>query len=104
MDISRSTDRERWQIKKRKISEKQNIKKKVYDQARGRTRINIGAAFQRWRELKEREDLEADAEVALFLLDIRSFLTASTPSGKLSTGHEHDCWDLLMFRHKSARH
>ncbi len=35
MDISRSTiDRERWQIKKRKISEKQNIKKKGYDQAR----------------------------------------------------------------------
>uniref|UniRef100_A0A673LVG4 Uncharacterized protein n=1 Tax=Sinocyclocheilus rhinocerous TaxID=307959 RepID=A0A673LVG4_9TELE len=55
--------------KKRKISEKQNIKKKGYDQARGRTRVNIGAAFQRWRELKEREGLESDAEVALFLLD-----------------------------------
>ncbi len=69
-DISRSTiDRARWQVKKRKISEKQNIKKKGYDQARGRTRINIGAAFQRWRELKERENLESDAEVALFLLD-----------------------------------
>uniref|UniRef100_A0A673GNR2 Uncharacterized protein n=1 Tax=Sinocyclocheilus rhinocerous TaxID=307959 RepID=A0A673GNR2_9TELE len=37
--------------------------------ARGRTRVNIGAAFQRWRELKEREGLESDAEVALFLLD-----------------------------------
>ncbi len=52
--------------KKRKISEKQNIKKKGYDQARGRTRVNIRAAFQRWRELKEREGLESDAEVKLF--------------------------------------
>ncbi len=69
-DISRSTiDRERWQIKKRKISEKQNIKKKGYDQASGRTHVNIRAAFQRWRELKERERLESDAKVALFLFD-----------------------------------
>uniref|UniRef100_A0A8C1WFA9 Uncharacterized protein n=1 Tax=Cyprinus carpio TaxID=7962 RepID=A0A8C1WFA9_CYPCA len=43
--------------------------KKGYDQARGRTRVNIGEAFQRWTELKEREGLELDAEVALFLLD-----------------------------------
>ncbi len=51
MDFSRSTiDRENWKIKKRKISEEQNIKKKGYNQARGRTRVNIGAAFQRWRE------------------------------------------------------
>ncbi|XP_016398799.1 uncharacterized protein LOC107732068 isoform X6 [Sinocyclocheilus rhinocerous] len=55
--------------KKRKISEEQSIKKKGYDQARGKTRVNIGAAFQRWRELKERLGLESDAEVALFLLD-----------------------------------
>uniref|UniRef100_A0A671Q8S0 Uncharacterized protein n=1 Tax=Sinocyclocheilus anshuiensis TaxID=1608454 RepID=A0A671Q8S0_9TELE len=48
---------------------RENIKKKGYDQARGRTRENIGAAFQRWRELKEREGLESDGEVALFLLD-----------------------------------
>ncbi len=69
-DISRLTiDRENWKIKKRKISEEQNIKKKGYDQARGRTRVNIGAAFQRWRELKGREGLESDNEVALFLFD-----------------------------------
>uniref|UniRef100_A0A673JXV6 Uncharacterized protein n=1 Tax=Sinocyclocheilus rhinocerous TaxID=307959 RepID=A0A673JXV6_9TELE len=43
--------------------------KSYYDHARGRTRINIGAAFQWWRELKEREGLESDAKVALFLLD-----------------------------------
>uniref|UniRef100_A0A672K5J1 Uncharacterized protein n=1 Tax=Sinocyclocheilus grahami TaxID=75366 RepID=A0A672K5J1_SINGR len=37
--------------------------------ARSRTRVNMGSAFQRWRELKEREGLRLDAEVALFLLD-----------------------------------
>ncbi len=68
-DIRRLTiDRERWQIKKRKISEKQNIKK-GYNPPRGRIRVNIGAAFQRWRELKEWEGLESDAEVELFLFD-----------------------------------
>ncbi len=55
--------------KKRTISEKQNIKKLGYDQARGRTHINIGAASQWWRELKKREGLEAVAEVVLFFLD-----------------------------------
>ncbi len=55
--------------KKRKISEKQNIKKKGYDQARGRAQVNIGAALLRWSELKERKGLESDAKVALFLLD-----------------------------------
>uniref|UniRef100_A0A672Q0Z3 Uncharacterized protein n=1 Tax=Sinocyclocheilus grahami TaxID=75366 RepID=A0A672Q0Z3_SINGR len=44
------------------------VRGKGYNQKRGRTRVNIGAAFQRWRELKEREGLESDAEVALFLL------------------------------------
>ncbi len=68
--ISRSTiDRERWQIQNNQISEKQNIKKKGYDQATGRTRVNIGAAFQRWREQKEWEGLESDAGVVLFLFD-----------------------------------
>uniref|UniRef100_A0A671KRQ9 Uncharacterized protein n=1 Tax=Sinocyclocheilus anshuiensis TaxID=1608454 RepID=A0A671KRQ9_9TELE len=43
--------------------------KKAYDKARSRTRVNIGSAFQRWRELKEREGLRSDTEVALFLLD-----------------------------------
>ncbi len=72
MDISRSTiDRERWQIKKRKISEKQNIKKKGCDQARGLNRVNIGATFQQWRDLKNSNEhgLETDVRVVLLLLD-----------------------------------
>uniref|UniRef100_A0A8C2HQC6 Uncharacterized protein n=1 Tax=Cyprinus carpio TaxID=7962 RepID=A0A8C2HQC6_CYPCA len=50
---------------KRKTSAEQ---KKAYDKARSNTHVNIGSAFQRWRELKEREGLQSDAEVALFLL------------------------------------
>ncbi len=48
MNISRSNiDRENWTIKKRKISDEQNIKKKgYYDQARDRTRINFRAAVE----------------------------------------------------------
>ncbi len=42
---------------------------RFYDKARSRTRVNIGSAFQRWREFKEREGLRSDAEVALFLPD-----------------------------------
>ncbi len=68
-DISRSTiDRENWKIKKRKMLEEQNITNKGFDQASCRTRVNIGAAFQRWRELKERQGLEADADVAHVLI------------------------------------
>uniref|UniRef100_A0A671MDM4 Uncharacterized protein n=1 Tax=Sinocyclocheilus anshuiensis TaxID=1608454 RepID=A0A671MDM4_9TELE len=44
-------------------------KKTKEENARSRTRVNFGSAFQRWRELKEREGLRSDAEVALFLLD-----------------------------------
>ena len=34
-----------------------------------KTRIVIGKAFERWRELKELNIFKSDAEVALFLLD-----------------------------------
>lgn len=45
------------------------LKKKGYDQARGKCRVNIGEAFQRWRDLRELLGLKLDADVALFLLD-----------------------------------
>lgn len=34
-----------------------------------RSRVNIGLAFERWRELKAENGLRSDAEVALCLLD-----------------------------------
>ncbi len=47
-DNSRSTtDIGNWKIKKRKISEEQYIKKKGYNQAGGKARVNIGAAVER---------------------------------------------------------
>ncbi len=33
----------------------------VFDKARSKTRVNIGSAFQRWRELKECQDVTLDA-------------------------------------------
>ncbi len=50
------------------ISEKSLFEDRLQE-ARGRSRVNIRASFQRWRELKERKELESDAEVALFLRD-----------------------------------
>uniref|UniRef100_A0A673GHT8 Uncharacterized protein n=1 Tax=Sinocyclocheilus rhinocerous TaxID=307959 RepID=A0A673GHT8_9TELE len=37
-----------WRIKNKRGKRLRN------DKARSRTRVNIGSAFQRWRELKER--------------------------------------------------
>uniref|UniRef100_A0A671RUI6 Uncharacterized protein n=1 Tax=Sinocyclocheilus anshuiensis TaxID=1608454 RepID=A0A671RUI6_9TELE len=54
-----------WRIKNKRGKRLRN------DKARSRTRVNIGSAFQRWRELKERKGLRSDAVAALFLLDRR---------------------------------
>ncbi|CAM4574040.1 unnamed protein product [Leuciscus chuanchicus] len=43
--------------------------KQALDKARGQTRVNIGAAFERWRQLRELKGLKSDAEVAVFLLN-----------------------------------
>ena len=39
------------------------------DKRRGKTRVNIGAAFSRWSVVKESEGLKSHADVATFLLD-----------------------------------
>ncbi|XP_018520403.1 uncharacterized protein LOC108875766 isoform X3 [Lates calcarifer] len=57
---------------KRIRTDEYKCKKKGYDKARGKTRVNLGAAFQRWRDLRERKGLKTDEEVALFLLDSES--------------------------------
>lgn len=41
------------QPKKRKTEAEKAATKKALDKARGQTRVNIGTAFQRWRQLKE---------------------------------------------------
>ncbi|XP_074546818.1 uncharacterized protein LOC141805591 isoform X2 [Halichoeres trimaculatus] len=54
---------------KRIRTEEHKIKKKVYDHNRGKTRVNIGVAFRRWRELRDLTELKTDEDVAVFLLD-----------------------------------
>ncbi|XP_053195562.1 uncharacterized protein LOC128379949 [Scomber japonicus] len=67
--------------KKEKPEEERTANKKALDKARGQTRINIGVAFERWRQLRDLKGLNSDAEVALFLLDSHEKdRSTSTPS------------------------
>uniref|UniRef100_A0A8C1IYK9 Uncharacterized protein n=1 Tax=Cyprinus carpio TaxID=7962 RepID=A0A8C1IYK9_CYPCA len=66
--------------------------KKAYDKARSRTCVNIGSAFQCWRELKEREGLRSYAKVALFLLDRWVTLVFEPPGpAEVPQAHWHMC-------------
>lgn len=51
------------------LSEMTRKRKREDDKNRGRTRINIGAAFTHWRELKEEVGFPTDAGLALMLMD-----------------------------------
>lgn len=53
------------QNKRKKLADKERVEEGVSDEAR----INIGAAFQRWREIRELKGFKTDAEFATFLLD-----------------------------------
>ncbi|CAL8325221.1 unnamed protein product [Arctogadus glacialis] len=55
--------------RKRKTETEKAATIKKLETARGKTRINIGLAFQRWRQLRELNGLKSDAMVAVFLLD-----------------------------------
>ena len=55
--------------KKRKPEAEKAATRKALDIERSRTRVNIGAAFERWRQLGHVMGLKNDAEVAFFLLD-----------------------------------
>ncbi|XP_078023657.1 uncharacterized protein LOC117259352 [Epinephelus lanceolatus] len=58
------------QSKKRKVlSEETKKRKREAPRIKGQSRINIGPAFTRWRELKDEEGFLTDAALALFLLD-----------------------------------
>lgn len=49
--------------------DKSRLAKKESDRARGKTRINIGRAFERWRHFRELKGCKSDPELAFFLLD-----------------------------------
>ncbi|XP_074469043.1 uncharacterized protein LOC141754103 [Sebastes fasciatus] len=48
---------------------KRSSAKKASDKERDKTRINIGQAFPRWRNLRAAKGLQLDSELALLLLD-----------------------------------
>uniref|UniRef100_A0A672YGK9 Zinc finger protein 664-like n=1 Tax=Sphaeramia orbicularis TaxID=375764 RepID=A0A672YGK9_9TELE len=57
-------------LPKRKRTDEQKKAKRESDRARAKTRVNLGIAFDRWRELRELKGMKSDPELALFLLDI----------------------------------
>ncbi len=63
------TARPAKKAKKRKPEAEKAAMKKALDKARGQTRVNIGAGFERWRQLRHLKGLKSEAEVAVFLLD-----------------------------------
>ncbi|XP_065133775.1 uncharacterized protein [Paramisgurnus dabryanus] len=67
--------------RKRKSEAEKAATKQALDKARGQTRVNIGGAFERWRQLRELKGLKSDAEVAVFLLNSYEMdLSTSTPA------------------------
>ncbi|XP_031717725.1 activating transcription factor 7-interacting protein 2 [Anarrhichthys ocellatus] len=53
---------------------------KQHSHVQKETRVTIGLAFERWRELKTTNGLKTDAEVALSLLDVMQRSPASSPA------------------------
>ena len=49
--------------------ERKPPKKRKRNSDRDKTRVYIGVAFPRWRQLMREKNLKTDAEVATFLLD-----------------------------------
>ncbi|XP_074546810.1 uncharacterized protein LOC141805591 isoform X1 [Halichoeres trimaculatus] len=43
--------------------------RRILDKARAKTRVNIGSAFQRWRQLRQAKGMKSDTLLAEFLLD-----------------------------------
>ncbi|XP_051989400.1 poly [ADP-ribose] polymerase 2-like isoform X2 [Xyrauchen texanus] len=54
---------------KRKSIFEREIANKTAERERSKTRVILGDAFKRWRQLKDQEGLPTDAAVAFFLLD-----------------------------------
>ncbi|KAM4594263.1 uncharacterized protein V3H82_027528 isoform 3-T3 [Fundulus diaphanus] len=50
------------------MSEQARRRKRTLDRERSRTRVNIGQAFSQWRDLKEKEGCNSDADLAFLLM------------------------------------
>lgn len=54
---------------KRKRTGQPSNPRRIWDKKRAKSRINIGVAFPRWRELRKNLGLQFDADLACVLLD-----------------------------------
>lgn len=55
--------------KRAPMTEEAKQAKREGDKNRGRTRVNLGLAFNRWRELRNLRGFKSDIHLAFFLLD-----------------------------------
>ncbi|XP_026215279.1 uncharacterized protein LOC113161708 [Anabas testudineus] len=76
MDAGKQTDSEQTEFVRARSS--RAASKRLSDQKRSKTRVNIGGAFKTWRRLRARHDFKNDAEVANFLLN--SYLRTKSES------------------------
>ncbi|KAJ8271057.1 hypothetical protein GJAV_G00122270 [Gymnothorax javanicus] len=68
-------------IKRKQTKDERQALKRELTRARDKTRISIGSAFQRWRELRDLKGFRNDAELAVFLLDTyQAGSLATTPT------------------------
>ncbi|KAG5281677.1 hypothetical protein AALO_G00047570 [Alosa alosa] len=56
--------------------------KRISDRKRAKTRVNLGSAFHRWRQLLDSKEMQFDSELATFLLDWYEGPQTSTPMKK----------------------
>ena len=54
---------------KRKRTGEINDPRRFWDKRRNKTKVNIGVAFPRWRELRDKLNLQRDAELACILIN-----------------------------------
>ncbi len=64
-----SVGKDKSRKRKRKRTGQPNDPRREWDKKRAKTRINIGLAFPKWRELRDTLQLERDADLACVLLD-----------------------------------
>ncbi|CAL8406470.1 unnamed protein product [Arctogadus glacialis] len=64
-----STNTTKTAKKRGKTLVERTATKREAERARNKTRVNIGVAYERWRELRDRRNLKSDAEMATFLID-----------------------------------
>ncbi|XP_061653876.1 uncharacterized protein LOC133489123 isoform X2 [Phyllopteryx taeniolatus] len=99
MPIPRLPTTGRTTKKQKQSEETRKAKKRELGRSRGKTRINIGNAFQRWRQLRDLMELKSDTDFANFLLDMyekdpssltplkqRSLKTLPAPVSTMVTG------------------